>query len=176
LVCGSHTQGATRQLEPVLSTWGEPVTVDTELVFADIAAASDAVAISALSQLSERRLAIIMSERTRSSEHNTLEHGRRVMEALTTAVHMLAPEVEAVIAKGGITSADVARTGLGTRTARVLGQVLPGISAWKFQAFDGHEIRYGVVSRNVGSSDTLTNVLLAVGFPAVSDPAVASTV
>lgn len=175
LICGSHTQGATRQLAPVVSIWGEPVTVDTALVFTDIAAASDAVAISALSQLNERGLAIIMSERTRSTEHNTLEHGRRVMEALTAAVHVLEPEVEVVIAKGGITSADVARIGLGARTARVLGQVLPGISVWQFQGFDGHEILYVVVPGNVGGPDTLTNVLAAVGFTAVSDAAVEST-
>ena len=97
------------------------------------------------------------------------------MEALTAAVHVLEPEVEVVIAKGGITSADVARIGLGARTARVLGQVLPGISVWQFQGFDGHEILYVVVPGNVGGPDTLTNVLAAVGFTAVSDPAVEST-
>lgn len=164
LVCGSHTRGATRQLAPVIATWGEPVTVDTELVFTDSVAASDAVGIEASEQLNKRGLAIIMSERTRSSEHNTLEHGRRVMDALTTAVHLLAPKVEVVIAKGGITSADVARIGLGARTARVLGQVLPGISVWQFEAFDGHEILYVVVPGNVGGPDTLTQVLAAVGL------------
>lgn len=169
LVCGSHTQGATRQLEPIISAWGEPVTVDTALVFADSTAASEAVGVAASAQLTDRGLAIIMSERARSSEHNTLEDGRRVMDALTTAVRRLAPKVEVVIAKGGITSADVARIGLGARTARVLGQVLPGISVWQFQAFDGHEILYVVVPGNVGGPDTLTRVLAAVGIAPVSN-------
>lgn len=164
LVCGSHTNGATKQLAPIIAAWGEPAVVDTELALSDSAAAGDKVAAAASAQLYDRGLAVIMSERTRSSEHNTLEHGRRVMEALTTAVCTLAPKVDVVVAKGGITSADVARIGLGARTARVLGQVLPGISVWELQAFDGHQVLYVVVPGNVGGPDTLTKVLAAVGY------------
>ncbi|GAB3040299.1 four-carbon acid sugar kinase family protein [Parafrigoribacterium mesophilum] len=164
LVCGSHTNGATRQLAPVVAAWGEPAVVDTELSLSDSAQAGNNVAAAASAQLNDRGLAIVMSERTRSSEHNTLEHGRRVMEALTTAVRRIAPQVDVVVAKGGITSADVARIGLGARTARVLGQVLPGISVWDLRAFDGHRVLYVVVPGNVGGPDTLTDVLAAVGY------------
>jgi uncharacterized protein YgbK (DUF1537 family) len=73
-----------------------------------------------------------------------------------------------VIAKGGITSADVARVGLGARSARVLGQVLAGVSVWQLTAADGHEVLYVVVPGNVGGAETLTDVLAAVGYP---DPA-----
>jgi uncharacterized protein YgbK (DUF1537 family) len=164
LVCGSHTSGATKQLAPVIAAWGEPAVVDTQSALTDSAAAGAQVADLARDQLSSRGLAVIMSERARSHEHNTLEHGRRVMEALTTAVRTIAPEVGVVIAKGGITSADVARIGLGARTARVLGQVLPGISVWQLEAFDGHSVLYVVVPGNVGGSSTLTDVLAAVGY------------
>ena len=164
LVCGSHTNGAMKQLAPVIAAWGEPAVVDTELALSDSRVAGDNVAAGASEQLHDRGLAIVMSERTRSSEHNTLEHGRRIMEALTTAVRAIAPEVSVVVAKGGITSAEVARSGLGARTARVLGQVLPGISVWELQAFDGHQVLYVVVPGNVGGPDTLTDVLAAVGY------------
>ena len=164
LVCGSHTNGATKQLGPIIAAWGEPAVVDTELALSDSAAAGDKVAAAASGQLNDRGLAIVMSERTRSREHNTLEHGRRVMEALTVAVRTIAPKVDVVVAKGGITSADVARIGLGARTAHVLGQVLPGISVWQLQAFDGHQVLYIVVPGNVGGPDTLTEVLAAVGY------------
>jgi uncharacterized protein YgbK (DUF1537 family) len=164
LVCGSHTGGATRQLAPVIAAWGDPAVVDTELALSDSAAAGDNVAAAASAQLNDRGLAIVMSERTRSPKHNTLEHGRHVMEALTSAVRTLGSRVDIVVAKGGITSADVARIGLGARTARVLGQVLPGISVWDLQAFDGHPVLYVVVPGNVGGPDTLTNVLAAVGY------------
>jgi hypothetical protein len=164
LVCGSHTIGATRQLEPVIAAWGDAALVSTAAALADSAAAGADAAEAASAQLNARGLAILTSERSRSSEHNTLEHGSRVMDALTTAVRAVIGSVEVVIAKGGITSADVARVGIGARSARVLGQVLPGVSVWDLTAFDGHRVLYVVVPGNVGGADTLTRVLAAVGF------------
>jgi hypothetical protein len=164
LVCGSHTIGATRQLEPVIAAWGDAAQVSTAAALADSAAAGADAADAASAQLDARGLAIVTSERSRSSEHNTLEHGSRVMEALTTAVRAVIKSVDVVIAKGGITSADVARVGIGARSARVLGQVLPGVSVWDLTAFDGHRVLYVVVPGNVGGPDTLTRVLAAVGF------------
>lgn len=164
LVCGSHTIGATRQLEPVISAWGEPALIDTAAALANSSLAGADAAATASDQLNARGLAILASERIRSSEHNTLEHGSRVMEALTTAVRAVIESVDVVIAKGGITSADVARVGIGARSARVLGQVLPGISVWDLAASDGHRVLYVVVPGNVGGPDTLPEVLAAVGF------------
>ena len=164
LVCGSHTIGATRQLEPVIAAWGESIVVDTDAALTDSAAAGLDAAAVASGVLDARGLAVITSERIRSSEHNTLDHGSRVMEALTGAVRALVPSVDVVIAKGGITSADVARIGIGATSALVLGQVLPGISVWDLTAFDGHRVLYVVVPGNVGGPDTLTRVLAAVGY------------
>jgi uncharacterized protein YgbK (DUF1537 family) len=164
LVCGSHTIGATRQLEPVIAAWGDAALLSTAAALTDSAAAGADAADAASAQLDARRLAILTSERSRSSEHNTLEHGSRVMEALTTAVRAVIESVDVVIAKGGITSADVARVGIGARSARVLGQVLPGVSVWDLTAFDGHRVLYVVVPGNVGGPDTLMRVLAAVGF------------
>ncbi|WP_157154990.1 four-carbon acid sugar kinase family protein [Diaminobutyricimonas sp. LJ205] len=164
LVCGSHTAGASRQMEPVIDIWGDPVVVPTADALSDSARTADRAARAAAQQLDERGLAMIMSERNRLSEHNSLDHGSRVMESLTLAVRAVAPRVDVVIAKGGITSADVARIGLGAESARVLGQVLPGISVWDLTAFDGHQVLYVVVPGNVGGPQTLTDVLAAVGF------------
>ena len=70
-------------------------------------------------------LAVVTTERHRRADHNTLRHGELVMQALTTAVRELMPDVEAVVAKGGITSAELARTGVGASRALVRGQALP---------------------------------------------------
>lgn len=164
LVCGSHTIGATRQLEPVIATWGEPALIDTSAALQNSSRAGADAAAAASNQLDARGLAILTSERVRSTEHNTLEHGSRIMEALTAAVRTVIGTVDVVIAKGGITSADVARVGIGARSARVLGQVLAGISVWDLTAADGHRVLYVVVPGNVGGPDTLTTVLAAVGF------------
>jgi len=86
------------------------------------------------------------------------------MEALTTTVRVLLPEVEVVVSKGGITSADVARVGLGATRATVLGQVLPGVSVWKVVGIDGRDRLYVVVPGNVGEPDALVKVLAALGL------------
>jgi uncharacterized protein YgbK (DUF1537 family) len=166
LVCGSHTEGATRQLEPVIARWGAPALVDTEQALDDSEQAGADAAAAASRQLAERGFAVLMTERARSAEHNTLDHGARVMAALTTAVRELVPDVDIVIAKGGITSADVARVGIGAASARVLGQVLPGVSVWQLEAFDGRPVLYVVVPGNVGGPDTLTRILATVRLDA----------
>ena len=88
------------------------------------------------------------------------------MAALTTAVAALLTEVDVVVAKGGITSAEVARTGIGATSAVVLGQVLPGVSVWRLVARDGREVLYVVVPGNVGGPDTLVCVLDALDVTA----------
>ncbi len=166
LVCGSHTIGATLQLERVVRVFGDPAVIDTEAALASPIAAGRAAAEEARAHAQVPELAFITTARTRSAAHNTLTHGERVMSALTTAVRELLPDVAVVVSKGGITSADVARIGIGATRARVRGQMLPGISAWDMTAHDGREMLYIVVPGNVGGPETLVDVLTAVGMDA----------
>jgi uncharacterized protein YgbK (DUF1537 family) len=159
LVCGSHTAGATAQLDLVAARWGEPVVIPTANAFENPVETGVAIADAAGLVLADRGLAVVTTERERSADHNTLEHGRLVMKALTTSVRALLPSVEVVVSKGGITSADVASIGLGAKSATVLGQVLPGVSVWKLTAADDRELLYIVVPGNVGEPDTLERVL-----------------
>lgn len=163
LVCGSHTAGASAQLERVIERFGAPSVVSTERALVDPAAAGRSAARAAAESLADRPLAFVMTERTRLESHGTLDHGERVMAALTTAVSELQPRITTVVSKGGITSAEVASTGLGAQRARVLGQVLPGISVWEMTGRDGRSMRYVVVPGNVGGPDALVEVLAAVG-------------
>ncbi|WP_022885517.1 four-carbon acid sugar kinase family protein [Glaciibacter superstes] len=163
VVCGSHTAGATAQLDAVTAIWGEPTIIPTTDALANPAETGAAVAAAASRVLANRGLAVVTTERERSSSHNTLEHGRLVMEALTSTVRALLPRAEVVVSKGGITSADVARIGLGATRAVVLGQVLPGVSVWRLTAVDGRERLYVVVPGNVGEPDALVRVLGALG-------------
>ena len=103
------------------------------------------------------------SERTRLAEHNTLEHGGKVMDAIISTVQSLCAFADVVVAKGGITSAEVARAGIGAKEGWVLGQILPGISVWKVKDRTGRELMYVVVPGNVGDPDTLMKVLEIVG-------------
>lgn len=164
LVCGSHTAGASAQLAPVVALWGDPAVIDTEKALAAPFAAGLDAATLARGILTQQNLAVITTERDRSTSHNTLAHGEKVMTALTCAVRNILPEVSVVVSKGGITSAEVARTGIGASSARVLGQVLPGVSVWEMNAHDGRPILYIVVPGNVGEPDTLTRVLGALAL------------
>ena len=166
LVCGSHTAGATAQLAPLVESWGAPSVIDTDAALADPISAGRTAADAARAHLASHPLAIVTSERDRSATHNTLAHGEKVMAALTTAVRTLLPEVDVVVSKGGITSAEVARVGLGATSAVVLGQVLPGVSVWRLGAHDGRELLYVVVPGNVGAPDTLVRVLDSLGLHA----------
>lgn len=164
LVCGSHTAGATAQLELVASAHGPAVVIPTRDAFENPAQAGATAARSASRSLDDRGLAVVTTERVRSAEHNTLDHGRLVMEALTTSVRALLPEVEVIVSKGGITSADVARVGIGATRATVLGQVLPGVSVWRLTGIDGRDRLYVVVPGNVGEPDALVKVLVSLGL------------
>jgi hypothetical protein len=75
-------------------------------------------------------------------------------------------------AKGGITSAEVARTGLGARAGDVLGQVLAGVSVWSVAASPSHPLLYIVVPGNVGEADTLRRILAPTGLTALGRQAV----
>ena len=110
------------------------------------------------------RLGFVTTGRVRSAAHNTLDHGERVMRALTSAVAIAAPEVTAVVSKGGIASAEVARVGIGARRATVRGQVVAGVSVWDLRGRDGHAITYIVVPGNVGDDQTITTALAALGL------------
>jgi len=170
LVCGSHTLGATRQLELVERVFSEASVVDTGRALDDPGAEGERVAGAAEVAAAVHGLAIVASDRHRDGGHNTLDHGERVMTALTTATERLRGAVDVVVSKGGITSAEIARVGLGARTATVLGQVLPGVSAWRIETPEHEEKLYVVVPGNVGDPSTLVDVLAAVGvrpgFPA----------
>ncbi len=65
-----------------------------------------------------------------------------------------------ILAKGGITSSDLATKGLGVKRAHVMGQILPGVPVWRL----GLETRfpnipYIVFPGNVGEVDSLCRIV-----------------
>lgn len=163
LVAGSHTEGATKQLAQIAARWGEPELINTAQAMANPSKAAESAITHGREQLLERSFAIVTSERTRLESHNTLEHGEKVMQAIIAAVQGLCAYADVVVAKGGITSAEVARAGIGATKGWVLGQILPGISVWTLNDRTGRELMYVVVPGNVGDPETLMKVLEIVG-------------
>jgi len=100
---------------------------------------------------------------TGSDAQSALAIGQRVSAGLVAVVRSLATRPRYLLAKGGITSSDIATQGLGVQRALVLGQILPGVPVWQL----GPETRYPglgyiVFPGNVGGPQALAEVVLAL--------------
>jgi uncharacterized protein YgbK (DUF1537 family) len=164
LVAGSHTSSATSQLADIQARWGEPVVVNTANALENPHAEAQLAINDIKAQISTTSFGFLTSQRNRRPEDNTLHHGEMVMRAVIATVQGVASLFDVIVAKGGITSAEVARAGIGAKEAWVLGQILPGISAWKLKNASGREYLYIVVPGNVGNHDTLIKTLEIVGM------------
>lgn len=83
-----------------------------------------------------------------------------ISEALTSIVSLLTLKPKFIIAKGGITSSDVATKGLSVRKAMVMGQIKKGIPVW----MTGPESKfpnmpYIIFPGNVGEVSTLREIV-----------------
>jgi uncharacterized protein YgbK (DUF1537 family) len=153
VVCGSHTAAATRQVEQ-LAADGRPVRVLTTAA-AMAGQADRALARQLADDLDRAGLAVLVTERIRRAEHGTLKHAGLVMAALMRVVRSVADDIDAVVSKGGITSAETAISGLGGCRARVRGQIATGVPLWDVTAADGRVVPQAVVPGNVGDDATL---------------------
>jgi len=91
---------------------------------------------------------------------SSLQIGQTVSASLVAIVEGLTEKPAWIIAKGGITSSDVATKGLKVKRAEVLGQALPGIPIWR----TGRESRwpgmiYVVFPGNVGGPNALAEMV-----------------
>lgn len=161
LVCGSHTAASTRQLAAVGRRWRRrPVVLDTGALHGPQPERAVRAAAAVLGrQLDRPGLAVLASERVRRPGYAGLDAGARVMAGLTATVAAVVARVDAVVAKGGATAAQVATGGLGASTAQVVGQLAPGIPLWRLRCRDGRQLPYAVVPGNVGGDDALVTVV-----------------
>lgn len=90
----------------------------------------------------------------------SLEIGRQVSTALTSLLRMLEVRPRFLIAKGGITSSDLATEGLGVRRATVRGQLLPGVPVWRLGAESKYPgLDYIIFPGNVGNETALAEAV-----------------
>lgn len=97
---------------------------------------------------------------TGSDPTTSLEIGSTISGSLVEIVTSLTEQPRYLVAKGGITSSDVATRALGIKRAMVIGQALPGVPAWRC----GEETRYPgmtyiIFPGNVGDEDALAQIV-----------------
>jgi len=96
---------------------------------------------------------------TGKDDETSLSIGRQVSQALVKIVRSVSVRPRYILAKGGITSSDIATKALGIVRARILGQILPGVPVWRAGPESRFpEIPYVVFPGNVGTADAISKV------------------
>lgn len=162
VVVGSYVQKTTRQLEQLLTFPGiVSLEIDVESVLKPEGYTRELnrVISEANKHIAEGQNVVVYSSRKLiavESKADNFKISQTVSGALVEIVQSLEVIPKFIIAKGGITSSDVATKGLAIRKARVLGQVAAGIPVWltgEEAKFSG--IPYIVFPGNVGDERTL---------------------
>jgi len=96
---------------------------------------------------------------TGAGAEDSLAIGQQISEGLITIVKAITVRPRYLVAKGGITSSDVATDGLNVKRAMVLGQILPGVPVWKTGPESRFEdLVYIVFPGNVGGPTALADI------------------
>lgn len=165
-VVGSHTSVSTAQLEQLLEA--HPVThveLDVDAVLADTDAEVTRVARALASYRNDGDVVISTSRARREADSAaaSLALSRRVSDALVQVVARTVAESQPsyVVAKGGITSSDVATRALGVRRATVIGQMIRGgLPVWQLPDDSRCPgLPYVIFPGNVGDRDTLATTV-----------------
>lgn len=166
IVVGSHVPLTSRQLERLLAD--VPATA-IEVPVPDVlddprGTPLDSLAGRAIDALGEGHV-VLYTSRTLAAGGDadaSLDLARQVSAFLVelTARVFDAAHPDFVVAKGGITSSDLATEALGIRRATVEGSMLPGlISVWRAQSGPAADTPYVVFPGNVGDDDSLSYVV-----------------
>lgn len=165
-IVGSYVKKSTSQLEHLLEKEGItsfPISVETIII--DTEGRSiylHNLIENIINELEKGIDVVVYTSRELISGANadeSLAIGEQVTDFLVKLVANINFQPAYIIAKGGITSNDIAVKGLGMKRAIVLGQVIPGVPVWQL----GEETRfpdmpYVVFPGNVGDEKSLALV------------------
>jgi uncharacterized protein YgbK (DUF1537 family) len=136
VIIGSHVQKTTQQLQALLKAPGiVGIEIDVNQIKNNPDSSHDALLQQVLSQVEQihangQTPAIYTSreELTFADAETRLAFGEAVSKLLMDIVKKLPSDIGFLISKGGITSNDTLSQGLALTSARLLGQVIPGVS------------------------------------------------
>ncbi|SDH55886.1 four-carbon acid sugar kinase family protein [Agrococcus jejuensis] len=167
VVVGSHVPLTTQQLAALRAARPDTATIelDVRALIGDDRDAHLAERTATVADAIAHGTVIVHTTRERidgADGDASLEIARRVSSGVVELVQRVleAAPPRFVIAKGGITSSDVASEALRIRRARVVGPMLPGIvSLWQPDGGPADGIPYVVFAGNVGDADSLATVV-----------------
>lgn len=166
VVVGSHVPKSSAQLAQLLadpSICAIELPVEAVLDTARCTGALAATRAAVDASLAAGRDTVVYTSRRlagASGAAASLAAGRRISDTLCALVRELATAPRWLVAKGGITSSDIATRALGVRRALVRGQLLPGVPVWRLGAetrLPGRD--YVVFPGNVGDDSALAEAV-----------------
>jgi uncharacterized protein YgbK (DUF1537 family) len=170
VIVGSHVQKTTEQLGQLLADPGiAPIEVPVAQLVDGDEGARDRLLAQILDQINQgydqQLVPVVYTSRGElqfPDSQTRLDFGVRVSTFLMAIVQQLPEDIGFLISKGGITSNDTLSLGLGLRTARLLGQLLPGVSAVRTDADHPRYPNLPVVlfPGNVGDANALATAVL----------------
>ena len=158
-IVGSHVKKTTQQLERLLQAEGTcAIEVDVQRILDDSTLLMSET-LDTIRQVVEMGLTPVIytsRQEIRLEDANQRQHlGQQVSDFLVDIVYRLPFTPSYLVGKGGITSHDILTKGLGIRSARVLGQVIPSVPCVMAPHFP-----YIIFPGNVGNEDSLREVYL----------------
>ena len=165
-IVGSYVKKSSQQLHKALEIFAEGtiIEVDVERIRAkDYRNYISALAIQIDANLQSRKNCIVYTSRklvTGVSAKDTLDIASKISAALVDIVRSITVRPKYIIAKGGITSHDLAIKGLRMKRSSVLGQLEPGVPLWKMgMETKFPKLPYIVFPGNVGDVNTLKTII-----------------
>ncbi|WP_371373453.1 four-carbon acid sugar kinase family protein [Sporomusa aerivorans] len=168
VVVGSHTQKTTSQVEALKTIEGlHFIEFNSDLVLDEARFQAEIAAVVRQEEelLTKGTTVVVYTKRklltlANDSKEDALERSVKISAAVQALVSRLQVTPAFVVAKGGITSSDVATQALHIKRANVLGQIRPGIPVWQTgQESKFPHIPYVVFPGNVGENSTLKEVV-----------------
>ncbi|MCO5612204.1 hypothetical protein L7F22_066466 [Adiantum nelumboides] len=170
IVVGSYVPKTTKQVEELkarCSHLTHCLEVDVALIAFGSLASREAeishVSTAADALLAAGKDTVILTSRTLitgKDDSENLEINSKVSSALVEIVKRIQVHPRYLLAKGGITSSDLATKAMQAKKAEVLGQALPGVPIWKLGAGSRHPgMPYVVFPGNVGSISAIADIV-----------------
>lgn len=151
VVVGSYVPKTTQQLSHLISQFDSRI-VSIELKIDDLNWEECLEFVK--KALSDDKVAVVYTSReirVESSISQNLIKGREISMALVNLVKNLSIRPGFLIAKGGVTSSDVATEALGIKRATVIGNVIPGVPVWRSEGCHAFVVFPG----NVGGTESM---------------------
>jgi uncharacterized protein YgbK (DUF1537 family) len=168
VLVGSHVKKTTQQLEQLLKLSDiVGVEVDVSHLLEESASQRDSLLAKVVAAVEEiynsNKTAAIYTSREElvfKDVQTRLNFGAAVSALLMDIVRDLPKDIGFLISKGGITSNDVLSTGLDLRSARLLGQIIPGCSVVRTPSDHPQfpDLPVVLFPGNVGDADGLVTV------------------